>query len=125
MGDRTREPYPDRDKTAVEEMAVSWFVLVLSGVLEAVWATALGRSEGLTRPVPTATFLVALAMSMAGLGYAMRTLPIGTSYAVWVGIGAVLTVVVAMVTGTEPFSVVKALLLTGLVACIVGLKLVH
>lgn len=106
-------------------MAMAWFVLVLSGVLEAVWATALGRSEGLTRPVPTATFLVALVLSMGGLGYAMRTLPVGTSYAVWVGIGAVLTVVVAMVTGTESFSVVKALLLTGLVACIVGLKLVH
>jgi quaternary ammonium compound-resistance protein SugE len=124
-GDRTREPYPESDKTAVEEMAMSWFVLVLSGVLEAVWATALSRSDGLTRPVPTATFLVALGLSMGGLGYAMRTLPVGTSYAVWVGIGAVLTVVVAMVTGAEAFSVVKALLLTGLVGCIIGLKLVH
>ncbi|WP_210502830.1 DMT family transporter [Nocardioides xinjiangensis] len=104
---------------------MAWFVLVLSGVLEAVWATALGRSEGLTRPVPTATFLVALAMSMAGLGYAMRTLPVGTSYAVWVGIGAVLTIAIAMVTGTESFSVVKGLLMVGLVGCIVGLKLVH
>ena len=104
---------------------MSWFVLVLSGVLEAVWATALGRSDGLTRPAPTATFVVALILSMAGLGYSMRTLPVGTSYAVWVGIGAVLTVVFAMLTGTEPFSVVKALLLAGLVGCIVGLKLVH
>jgi quaternary ammonium compound-resistance protein SugE len=124
-GDPTREPYRECDKTAVEEMAMSWFVLVLSGVLEAVWATALGRSDGLTRLVPTATFVVALVASMAGLGYAMRTLPVGTSYAVWVGIGAVLTVVVAMVSGTESFSVTKALLLTGLVGCIVGLKLVH
>ena len=124
-GDPTREPYRERDKTAVEEMAMSWFVLVLSGVLEAVWATALGRSDGLTRLVPTATFVLALVASMAGLGYAMRTLPVGTSYAVWVGIGAVLTVVVAMATGTESFSVTKALLLTGLVGCIVGLKLVH
>ena len=104
---------------------MSWIVLVLSGVLEAVWATALSRSDGLTRPVPTATFVVALVLSMAGLGYAMRTLPVGTSYAVWVGIGAVLTVVVAMATGSEAFSVVKALLLTGLVGCIIGLKLVH
>jgi quaternary ammonium compound-resistance protein SugE len=55
----------------------------------------------------------------------MRTLPIGTSYAVWVGIGAVLTVVVAKFTGTEAFSVVKGLLLAGLVGCIIGLKLVH
>lgn len=104
---------------------MSWFVLVLSGVLEAVWATALGRSEGLTRPVPTATFVVALVMSMAGLGYAMRTLSVGTSYAVWVGIGAVLTIAFAVVTGAEPFSLVKGLLLAGLVGCIVGLKLVH
>lgn len=124
-GDRTREPYPDSDKTAAEVSLVSWFVLVLSGVLEAVWATALGRSDGLTRPAPTATFVVALVLSMGGLGYAMRTLPVGTSYAVWVGIGATLTVVVAMVTGAESFSVVKALLLVGLVGCIVGLKLVH
>jgi quaternary ammonium compound-resistance protein SugE len=106
-------------------MAMSWFVLVLSGVLEAVWATALGRSDGLTRLVPTATFVVALVASMAGLGHAMRTLPVGTSYAVWVGVGAVLTVIVAMATGAESFSVPKALLLTGLVGCIVGLKLVH
>ena len=104
---------------------MAWFVLVLSGMLEAVWATALGRSEGLTRPVPTATFLVALTLSMGGLGYAMRTLPVGTSYAVWVGIGSVLTLVIAMATGTESFSVVKGLLLAGLVGCIIGLKLVH
>lgn len=124
-GHLTREPYQDSDKTAVEEMPMSWFVLVLSGVLEAVWATALGRSDGLTRPVPTATFVVALVLSMGGLGYAMRTLPVGTSYAVWVGIGATLTVVVAMATGAESFSAVKALLLVGLVGCIVGLKLAH
>ncbi|MCL3860919.1 multidrug efflux SMR transporter [Actinotalea sp. K2] len=104
---------------------MSWLVLVLSGMLEAVWATALGRSDGLTRPVPTAVFLVALASSMAGLAYAMRELPVGTSYVVWVGIGAVLTVVYAMVTGLEAVSVVKVLLLLGIVGCIVGLKIVH
>lgn len=101
---------------------MAWVVLVLSGVLEAVWATALGRSEGLTRPTATVTFVVALALSMAGLAYAMRSLPVGTSYAVWVGIGAVLTVTYAMVTGEEAFSVVKALLLGGIVACVIGLK---
>ena len=75
--------------------------------------------------VPSLAFAGALVLSMAGLAWAMRSLPTGTSYAVWVGIGAVLTVVVAMVTGTEAFSVVKALLLTGLVGCVIGLKLVH
>ena len=104
---------------------MGWFLLVLAGLFEVGWAIGLKYTDGLTRPLPTATFLVALGLSMGGLGYAMRTLPVGTSYAVWVGIGAVLTVVVAMVTGTEAFSAVKALLLTGLVGCIIGLKLVH
>ncbi|MEE6273474.1 DMT family transporter [Georgenia wangjunii] len=104
---------------------MSWFVLVLSGVLEAVWATALGKSEGFTRPAPTVTFLVALALSMVGLAYAMRSLPVGTAYAVWVGIGAVLTVTYAMVTGEEPASLVKVLLLGGIVGCVVGLKVVE
>jgi quaternary ammonium compound-resistance protein SugE len=104
---------------------VSWFVLVLSGVLEAVWATALGRSEGFTKPVPTAVFGVALVASMAGLALAMRDLPVGTAYAVWVGIGAVLTVAWAMATGGEPVSTAKVLFLVMIVAGVVGLKLVH
>lgn len=103
---------------------MSWIVLVVSGALEAVWATALGRSEGFTRPGPTVTFAVALVASMAGLAYAMRELPVGTAYVVWVGIGAVLTVAYAAWTGTEPLSVVRLLLLLGIVACVVGLKLV-
>jgi quaternary ammonium compound-resistance protein SugE len=103
---------------------MSWIVLVVSGALEAVWATALGRSEGFTRAGPTVTFAVALVASMAGLAYAMRELPVGTAYVVWVGIGAVLTVAYAAWTGTEPLSVVRLLLLLGIVACVVGLKLV-
>ena len=103
---------------------MAWLVLVLSGVLEAVWAVALGRSEGFTRLVPTLTFAGALVLSMAGLAWAMRTLPTGTSYAVWVGVGAALTVAFGMVTGAEAVSVVKALLLAGIVGCVVGLKLV-
>lgn len=104
---------------------MSWLILVVSGVLEAVWATALGRSAGFTRLWPSAIFVVALVASMVGLAYAMRELPVGTSYAVWVGIGAVLTVAFAMATGAEPVSVVKVLLLTGIVGCVVGLKLLH
>jgi quaternary ammonium compound-resistance protein SugE len=102
-----------------------WVVLILSGVLEAVWATALGRSEGLSRPGPSVVFGVALALSMAGLGWAMRELPVGTAYAVWVGIGAVLTVGVAMVSGEEPVTLVRLLLVVGIVGCVVGLKLAH
>lgn len=104
---------------------MAWLVLVVSGVLEAVWAVALGRTEGFTRLAPSIVFLVAISASMAGLAYAMRTLPIGTAYAVWVGIGATLTVGFGMATGEEAVSVVKVFLLLGLVGCIVGLKLTH
>lgn len=125
-GCRTREPYPERDKTATKDVAVmAWLVLVLSGVLEAAWATALSRSEGFSRLVPSVVFFVTLTASMAGLAYAMRSLPVGTAYAVWVGIGAALTVVIAMAGGEEPVSLVRILLLLGLVGCVIGLKLAH
>ncbi|OYN98664.1 DMT family transporter [Enemella evansiae] len=104
---------------------MAWVVLVLSGVLEAVWATALGRSEGLSRLAPSLVFLVAVALSMLGLGYAMRTLPVGTAYAIWTGIGASLTVAYAMATGTETVSLIKILLIMGIVGCVIGLKLLH
>lgn len=104
---------------------MAWIVLVVSGMLEAVWAVALGRSDGLSRLGPSVVFLVALGLSMTGLAYAMRTLPVGTAYAVWVGIGAALTVAVGMVTGEESVSAVRLLLLTGLIGCVIGLKLAH
>ena len=104
---------------------MAWLVLVVAGGLEAVWAVALGKSDGFTRLTPSIVFLIAIAGSMAGLGYAMRTLPIGTAYAVWVGIGASLTVAFSMATGDEPASVVKVLLLLGLIGGIIGLKLAH
>jgi quaternary ammonium compound-resistance protein SugE len=98
---------------------MSWAVLIASGVLEAVWATALGKAEGFTKLWPSVVFVVGLLASMAGLAFAMRTIPTGTAYAVWVGIGAALTVF-----GSEPASLVKILLILGLVGCVVGLKLV-
>ena len=104
---------------------MAWLVLVVAGVLEAVWATALSRSDGFSRLWPSLTFLVAATLSMLGLGYAMRELPVGTSYAVWVGIGASLTVAYAMVTGAEPVSTAKVLLLAGIVLCVAGLKYLH
>jgi quaternary ammonium compound-resistance protein SugE len=103
---------------------MSWIILIVSGVLEAVWATALGKSEGFTKLWPSVVFGVALVASMGGLAWAMRDISTGTAYAVWVGIGASLTVVYAMITGDEDFSIVKTLLILGLVGCIVGLKLV-
>jgi quaternary ammonium compound-resistance protein SugE len=123
LGNRTRAPYPDRDKTAQEE-DMSWLILVASGVLEAVWATALGRSDGLTRLAPALVFGVALILSMGGLAWAMRDLPVGTSYAVWVGIGAALTVTYAVLFGGESASALKVLLILGIIGCVVGLKAV-
>ena len=98
-------------------------VLVLSGVLEAVWAVALNRTEGFTRLVPTVVFVLALVGSMAGLAYALRGLPLGTAYATWVGIGAVLTAGYALWSGEEPVSSVRVLLLAGVIGCVVGLEL--
>ncbi|MGC3954725.1 MAG: multidrug efflux SMR transporter [Propionicimonas sp.] len=103
---------------------MSWIILIVSGLFETVWATALGKSEGFTKLVPSLVFGGAMIVSMVGLAYAMREIPTSTAYAVWVGVGASMTVVWAMITGDEAASVVKLLLIAGLVGCIVGLKLV-
>ena len=104
---------------------MSWLILILSGVLEAVWAVALGKSEGFSRLGPSVLFFVALAVSMGGLAYAMRSLPTGTSYAVWVAVGASLTVAFGMISGSESVSATKIVLLLGLVGCVIGLKVAH
>ncbi len=103
---------------------MSWLILVLAGVAEAVWAVALGRSDGLTRLLPSAVFVIALLMSMAGLAFAMRSLPTGTAYAVWVGIGASLTVGYGMVTGAESSSLWRVLFLAMIIGGVIGLKAV-
>lgn len=99
---------------------MTWVILIVSGMLEAVWATALSDSQGFKRPV----LIAALVLSMAGLAVAMREIPTGTAYAVWVGIGAALTVVYAMATGAEAVSTLKVLFLVMIVGGVVGLKLV-
>ena len=98
-----------------------WFVLFLSGVLEAVWATALAASDGFRRPRPTVVFAISLVLSMVGLAWAMTGLPAGTAYAVWVGIGAVGTVLLAVSRGQERLDLARGLLLLLLVACVAGL----
>ena len=84
-----------------------WIILLVSAVFEAVWATALGTSDGLSVLGPSVVFFVALALSMLGLGWATKHIPIGTAYAVWVGVGAALTVTYAILTGDESVSVGK------------------
>lgn len=101
----------------------AWLILLASAVLEAVWATALGMSDGLTRQGPSLVFLAAAALSMYGLGLAVKRIPLGTAYAVWVGIGAALTVGWAMATGAEPVNALKVIFIAGIVGCAAGLKL--
>lgn len=104
---------------------MAWLVLIISAVFEAVWATALGYSDGLTQPIPTIIFAAGLAVSLGGLAYAMKSIPVGVAYSVWVGIGAALTVIIAMTTGSESASIWKVLFIAGIIACVIGLKLVH
>ncbi len=101
---------------------MAWLVLFLSGLLETVWAAALGESKGFSKPFPSGVFGVSLVLSMAGLAYALRTIPIGTGYAVWVGIGAVGTAAYGIVALGEPATAGRLLCLVLIVAGVVGLK---
>lgn len=100
---------------------MSWILLVLAGLLEVAWASALPATHGLTRPAPTALFLVLLAGSMYGLARAAETIPLGTAYVVWVGIGAVGTVVVGAFRG-EPLTPSRLAFLALIVVGVVGLQ---
>lgn len=103
---------------------MAWIILIVSGMLEAVWASALSASQGFKRRKPTALFLISLVLSMAGLAWAMSSLPTGTAYAVWVGIGATLTVLWGFITKQERPTTARILLLLLLVGSVVGLKMV-
>ncbi|MFF2141283.1 DMT family transporter [Kitasatospora sp. NPDC058190] len=104
---------------------MAWLVLVVSGLLETVWAVALESSRGFSRLVPSLVFGVALLLSMGGLAYAMRTIPIGTGYAVWVGIGAVGTALYGMAALGDPVTVARIGCLLLIVSGAVGLKVLH
>jgi Membrane transporters of cations and cationic drugs len=104
---------------------MSWLILCLAGVLEISWAIGLKYTEGFTRFWPSVATVVSLLVSFVLLGMAMRSLPVGTAYAVWVGIGAVGTAVLGMLLfgeSTEPLRLVSLGLIC---AGIVGLKLAH
>lgn len=104
---------------------MSWIVLVLSGVLETVWAAALAASKGFSKLGPSLLFLGALTLSMGGLAYAMRDIPIGTGYAVWVGIGAIGTALYGMLALGDPVTTARIGCLVLIVAGVAGLKLLH
>ncbi|MFF0154162.1 DMT family transporter [Micromonospora sp. NPDC005203] len=104
---------------------MAWLVLVISGLLETAWAVALDRSAGFSRLVPSVVFAVTLVLSMAGLAYALREIPVGTGYAVWVGIGAVGTALIGMLALSESASLPRILCLLLVVAGVIGLKIFH
>jgi quaternary ammonium compound-resistance protein SugE len=101
-----------------------WVTLTIAGFLEVGWAIGLKYADGFTKPVPGALTLVAMAGSMWLLAQAARTLPIGTAYAVWTGIGAVGTAILGMVLFGEPRTAVRLTCIVLIVAGIVGLKAV-
>ena len=102
---------------------MDWVVLVCSGLMESVWAIALDKSDGFSNALPTIVFIAAIVLSMLGLGYAAKTLPIGVAYAVWTGIGAVGTVIVGIVFFHEPATFWRLFFITTLICSIIGLKL--
>lgn len=102
---------------------MAWFTLTIAGLLEVVWAIGLKYSEGFTRFWPSVGTIIAMALSVVLLSIAMRDLPMGTAYAVWVGIGAVGTVILGIFLFNEPTSALRMVSLTLIIAGIVGLKL--
>ena len=102
---------------------MAWLLLFIAGLLEVGWAIGLKYTEGFTRPLPTVLTVGAMVLSVGLLGVAMKTLPVGTAYAVWVGVGAVGTAALGIVLFGELASVGRLVSLGLIVAGIVGLKL--
>lgn len=101
---------------------MAWIVLVISALFEPVWAAALAAADGLRNPQALVVFAVGLCISMGGLAWAMRSLPMGTAYAVWVGIGAAGAVGYSVLSGQEPLSALKLLFLAMIIGGVIGLK---
>jgi quaternary ammonium compound-resistance protein SugE len=101
---------------------MAWFVLAIAGMCEVVWASLLDATKGFTRPLPTAGFVLALALSMWLLATATRSIPIGTAYAVWVGIGAVGAFVVGVVVQRQPTTPAQVVAMAALMLSLVAVK---
>jgi quaternary ammonium compound-resistance protein SugE len=102
---------------------MAWFLLIIAGLLETGWAIGLKYTEGFTRPIPSLFTILAIAASMFLLGLAARTLPIGTAYAVWVGVGAAGAVILGIVLLGEPVNAGRLFFLALLLVSIFGLKM--
>ena len=102
---------------------MNWFVLILAGLFEIGWAIGLKYTEGFTRLWPSVATGLSMIVSVGLLGLAMKSLPVGTAYAIWVGIGAVGTVLLGIILFDEPANTLRMVSLALIVAGIVGLKL--
>ena len=103
---------------------MAWIILIIAGLFEVGWAVGLKFTEGFTRLVPTGLTLVSMVISLGLLGIALRTLPLGTAYAVWTGVGTVGTAILGMALFGEPAQAMRLVCIGLIVAGIVGLKLV-
>ncbi len=113
----------DDSTTLLWGVDMSWFVLVIAGLFEVVWAVGLKYTHGFTRLIPSLITASAVALSMGLLAYAMKGLPIGTAYAVWTGIGAVGTAIFGIIVFGESASFARILSFVLIIAGIIGLKL--
>ncbi|WP_062266125.1 quaternary ammonium compound efflux SMR transporter SugE [Endozoicomonas arenosclerae] len=102
---------------------MNWFLLILAGLFEVGWAIGLKYTEGFTRPLPSVLTVAAIILSMLFLGIALKSLPVGTAYAVWVGIGIVGTFILSVILFNEPAGLLRIFSALLIVAGIVGLKL--
>lgn len=114
---------PSAEHLHTKENTVSWFILIVAGLFEIGWAIGLKYTDGFTRLWPTVGTVLSMIISLGLLGIAMKTLPVGTAYAVWVGVGAVGTAILGIVLLAEPANAARLLSLALIVAGIIGLKL--
>jgi quaternary ammonium compound-resistance protein SugE len=102
---------------------MAWVILVVAGLFEVGWAIGLKYTEGFTRPWPVIWTVLAMIISLGLLGIAMKSLPVGTAYSVWVGVGAVGTVILGIVLLGEPANAARLVSVALILAGIIGLKL--
>jgi quaternary ammonium compound-resistance protein SugE len=102
---------------------MAWFILVIAGLFEVGWAIGLKYTDGFSKLWPTVGTVLAMIISIGLLGLAMKTLPVGTAYAIWVGVGAIGTVILGMILFGEPATPLRIASLVMIVAGIVGLKI--
>jgi quaternary ammonium compound-resistance protein SugE len=118
-------PFFSRDDPDLnrKECSMAWVILVIAGLFEVGWAIGLKYTDGFSKLWPTVGTILAMVISLGLLGLAMKTLPVGTAYAIWVGVGAIGTVILGMVLFGEPATPLRITSLVLIVAGIVGLKI--